>query len=131
MEIDAQYLPPRAKDLADLVGLPALLRLVEWRGGVTLRIPTACPGRDHELAKRLGLQATSQLVDVYGGEEIEIPRCLSAVKAVTNREMVQRRLSGETEEAVALAYGVTGRWVRMQMALHRTEWDQKQVDLFG
>lgn len=129
MRIDPDALPQSAKELAELIGLPALLKLVEWRGGVYLSVPLNIHDQ-HPITHRIGIEAATKLTNIHGGTELEIPRCTAAIKVVLHAQIVQRRDSGETELAVARDVGVTGRWVREIRARHRQQQESGQGDMF-
>lgn len=125
------YLPPATRELAELIGLPALLALAEWRGGVQVYIPM--PENldlDHPLAQCIGLFAARKLASHYGGAALEVPKCAAHARQVLHHEIRQRRARGETETQVALATGVTGRWVRVLCKRGREKEEDRQPDLF-
>lgn len=127
-QIRPDLLPPRAQALAELVGLPALLALVEARGGLMLYIPQR-PTPEHPIAKLIGLKATQALAAEYGGDAIEIPRCETTLRALLHEEIRQRRRNGETEDQVARDVGMWGRSVR-RICAAGGEVDDDQQDLF-
>ena len=49
MQISHDMLPPRAQELADVIGLDGLLKLVDHYGGLTVSVPTKySPGNQLE-----------------------------------------------------------------------------------
>jgi hypothetical protein len=126
--LSLDMLPPRAQALAELIGLAALLALVEWRGGVMLYIPQRMP-QEHPIACLIGLQAATALADEYGGDAIEIPRCETTLRAVLHDTIRTRRRAGETEAQVARDVGMWGRSVRRICAAAEPVADD-QPDLF-
>lgn len=127
--LNPDYLPPKALELAETIGLPALQKLVEWRGGVTIYIPT--PGqlsREHPLAMALGMHAALALAEEYNGGRLEVPRCDASVQAALHEEIRARRRSGEPESKVAQDVGMWGRSIRRICAAEPK--NDNQGDLF-
>ncbi len=126
--ITIDMLPPRARELAELIGLPALMSLVDVRGGCYLYIPER-PNEQHPIARLIGLDATQALSSVHGGESIEIPTCVTALRALLHQDIRARRRAGESESSVAQDVGMWGRSIRRICAADPQ--DDDQPDLFG
>lgn len=128
--INLDYLPPKACELEPVIGLPALLKLVEWRPAVTLYVPSpAMLTHDHPIALALGMEAAIALAKRYGGTKLEVPRCDAAVRAMLHAEIRARRAAGESESAVARDVGMWPRSVRRICAADKNRNDD-QGDLF-
>lgn len=125
---DLDLLPGSARELADLVGLDALQRLVEWRGGAYFTVPQRLK-TESELVAVVGREAAERLVAVYAGEQIDLPRCARATQAAVWAEIVRRRQAGEPEVAVARAYGYTVSGVRKILQRARADDDGRQGEL--
>lgn len=93
------------------------------RGGVPMYVPrTAHTG--HELAKIIGLKGMEALCAAYKGEYITVPA--SGVR----KEQILRMLSeGRTKREIALACGVTERYV-YQLAGLAPGKDERQLTLW-
>lgn len=124
--LNPDYLPPKARELAQLIGLPALLALVEQYGGRRLKIP-AVVREAHSLHTLLGATALTALVSDYGGDEIDIPLLHAAKRRLIWADIQQRRANGETVASLAGEYRMTERAVyKIQ---RRDDVDDKQADL--
>lgn len=83
MRFNLDYMPKTARDLIEIIGLPATLRLVKRRGGQTLRPAKGrnCAGAAafSELSEDIGETAANKLASVVR-DEISIPRCIAALR---------------------------------------------------
>ncbi|WP_301181602.1 Mor transcription activator family protein [Thalassolituus sp. UBA3500] len=122
--IEQNLLPESIRDIIDLVGISAALRIVEERGGIRLYVPKT-PAVNHWLSDLIGLDNMTALVNVYAGEEIEIPRCAAALKAIKDHEIATAE--GSVTE-LARRYGYTERGIRK---IRRRVEEQGGVDQMG
>lgn len=94
MKLSLAHLPRTARDLVDLIGLPATLHLIELRGGQALTIPKRKRAAGHALFEALtdlvGAAAAEKLCQRYGGEYLTVPNCKRAAKAVGDAELQER-----------------------------------------
>lgn len=94
MKISLDHLPRTARDLVDLIGLPATLTLIEARGGQVLTIPKRKRKQGEELFEQLvelvGPDAAAKICQRYGGEYLTIPSCKRAAHAVRDAELQAR-----------------------------------------
>ncbi|EGJ49030.1 Mor transcription activator family protein [Desulfocurvibacter africanus] len=105
-------LPESLRDMVDLIGLPAALKLVERWGGITaVYVPKdMTPG--HDLARELGYPAALKLSSVYGGDCLRnIPRCAGALRAARDRQVLRLRAENMAPRDIAPLVGLTERWV--------------------
>jgi Mor family transcriptional regulator len=106
-----EHLPGELRAIADLIGLPAALRLVEARGGRRLYIPSgAAP--EHALVQIVGEEAAAALCRAYAGECLEIPRAVGYATAVRNADIRQRRRQGVSQSTLAGEHRLTERQIR-------------------
>lgn len=127
-DIEARYLPSILQDMAELIGLPATLKLVEAYGGVRLYIPKRFDP-DHPLVKLVGHAHAAKLCESYGGElHFDIPRAVAATRAARDARMRNDRALGATHRELALRYVLTERQIRN--ILGDDEEDDRQVGLF-
>lgn len=127
--LNVDYLPPKAAELAALIGLAALIKLVEWRGGLRIYVPTpANMHADHPIAQVIGLDAAMILAGEYQGTPLEIPRCELAIRAAIHDEIRHLR-QFHTEDELALRYGMCGRSIRRICARGGRD-DDAQGELF-
>lgn len=106
---DAKSLPHGLRDLVDLIGMPACLKLSARYGGRRLSIPMAIR-RDHPLALAIGYEASRHLVDTWGGDRLEVPKAESILRARRNKKIhdLKSRLS---VPQIAEQFGLTERQV--------------------
>lgn len=89
---DVQHLlPEMAKLIADLIGLPKALKLIEAWGGTTFPV-SKNKRRDGQiryeaLVEVVGVDAATILTRHFGGEVLSIPRCAVAMREVRDRMM--------------------------------------------
>lgn len=114
MKLSLAHLPQTARDLVDLIGLPATLVLIERRPGQTLTIPKRKRKAGEELFEQLldlvGEDAAQKIVGRYGGEYLTIPSCRRAACAVRDAELQARfdALLKEGKGARAIANQLAG-----------------------
>lgn len=111
-DIDIALLPGVVREIADLVGVPAAIKIVGKYGGVRLSVPLDV-GPEHPLAELIGLAAAEQLARTYGGmEHFDIPRCARALRHVRVQAIRADRERGHTHRTLALRYCLTERAIR-------------------
>lgn len=112
-----------ARDLVSVIGLSATLRLIEAKGGLSIRIPLGitAPGqvlRD-AFVQIIGLEATTHLIGQYGGTMLYVPSCRQARvdsrDQAINRERDRLAKEGRSErglvDELARQYGLSSRHV--------------------
>ncbi len=109
--LNTQHLPDSIQEMAELIGLPATLKIVEERGGIRLSIPTKVNDKSW-LTQLIGREAMMLLVKHYKGEELDIPRCTAAVKAAQDAHIYQQIQAGVPQSKLAREYGYTERGIR-------------------
>lgn len=86
-------LPDTALDLANLIGLPATLALVEEFGGNELRVPMGRSGKSaapfQRISNAIGEEATITLSKLYGGDTLYIPSCARTRRVLRDMEIVR------------------------------------------
>lgn len=120
-------LPPVARDLVEVIGLPAAVRLVEKWGGVRIYVP-ATVGEDHPLARMIGVDTARALCEYCAGELLAVPRAAAALREARNREIRARYADGESQARLARAYALTERQVRNILGARPV--DSRQAALF-
>ncbi len=103
-------LPPSMRELVELVGLDAAMKLVDWRGGVGFHAPKEVPD-DHELVKTVGHIAARKLAQQFGGDWVHLPRCHALLLAERNRRIIADRKPDFGVRRLALKYKLTERQV--------------------
>lgn len=88
-----ETLPSTALDLANLIGLPATLALVEEFGGNELRIPAYrnCKSAAlfQKITEKVGEEAAIAISKAYGGDVLYIPSCAKTRRALRDMEIVR------------------------------------------
>jgi hypothetical protein len=131
VKLSLDDLPESLRDVVDLIGLPATLRLVEHYGGlIALYVPREVDP-DHPLAIAIGLAAARKLAARYGADCVRnIPRCVGGLRRLRNAEIHRRRTAGESPASLARAYAITERQVWSILAEIRGGADDSQAALF-
>lgn len=104
------YLPASLREVVDIIGMQAALKLVEHFGGVALYVPAEITP-DHRITQAIGERAATLLWEHYRGDTIDIPRCHAALREARNAELRARREAGATVSELAIDYGLTMRAV--------------------
>lgn len=123
--VNADLLPPQARQLVRLIGMAHTLTLLEKRGGVTLRIPVNA----HEavvLKEILPIEAIVKLCDAMAGQRLELPKMDKIIVQIRNLAMQNERKE-LSASSVALRYRLSRRQV---INICRPTADDRQVDLF-
>ena len=113
------WLPESARDIAEVIGVDGLLRLVNAYGGTTIRVP----GR-HGLERVLTPQQHRDFVHTYRNLSLYIPR-LPGLKRLRALELAEM---GCTRAAIARELGVSERTVYQWLAEAQAG---NQLDLFA
>ena len=115
MRLTLDDLPESLREVVDLIGLTATLKLVEHFGGaIAVYVPRAIED-DHPLTRAVGLVAARKLSSLYGGDCLRnIPRCARGLRRIRDAEIRRRRSpsgGGESPAQLALAFGLTERQI--------------------
>ncbi len=116
MKLSLAHLPKTARDLVDLIGLPATLTLIEARAGQVLTVPKRKRKAGEDLFEQIldlvGAEAAQKIVSRYGGEYLTVPSCKHAVRAVRDAELQARfdALLKEGKGARAVANQLAGEY---------------------
>ncbi len=123
-------LPESLREIVDLIGLPATLRLVESYGGmIALYVPRDVDP-DHHLAQAIGITAARKLATRYGADTLRnIPRCVDGLRRIRNAD-IRARHPRESAAALALAFHLTERQIWSILAEGRDEPNDQQAALF-
>lgn len=103
-------LPPSARDLVEVIGVPATLAIIRHRGGIKLYVPVRADP-SHPLGQICGMEPFRRLVAYYRGEEIEIPLC----RALREQEALSAHDDGQSVASLARDYGCTERTMRSML----------------
>jgi len=123
-------LPESAQDLVAIIGLRALLGLVERWGGLHLYVPERIPV-DHPLVDIISLDAARKLSEIYGRDEIYVPACRHAVARARDRHIrALYREQGWPAHRIAFSMNLTERHVWRILAASDDTGQDDQPSLF-
>jgi hypothetical protein len=109
-------LPPRSRELANLIGIPALLELSRWRGGTTIYVPSKKRlRRSHPIVGAIGWEAALSLADEEG-RRVEVPMLKQGASSIRHARIRAYRATHSLSET-ARHFGITDRWVRHLMTI--------------
>ncbi len=108
-------LPPVVREIEQIAGWTAALRIVKRWGGTRLYVPERI-GEGHPLAQAAGLDAAAKLSRRFAGVHIEIPRAYRALCAERRAQIAARYAAGESAARLAREYGMHHRWIRWVVA---------------
>jgi len=127
-EVDESLLPGILQEIAELIGLPATLKLVSHYGGVRLYVPKRLSA-DHILVTIVGEAAALKLVEQFGGlDHFDIPKAQAISVALRNRK-IREEYPSLSQRKLALKYGLTERQVRKILAVEQVS-ETRQMGLF-
>lgn len=123
LPVRTEGLPASLIDLAETLGLPVALRLIQAFGGQELRFPQNPPS-DHPIIKALGETDGYAVCDYLGGAMIYVPHG----RAGANRQAVAGLAAkGHRRREIAKILGISQRHVRR---LANEPAEPRQPDLF-
>ena len=121
--LDFALLPPSAQELARVIGLSAALTMVDYYGGLTLRIPhgETEQGRTMlaDIVKHIGEPAAKALAQKYAATDVYIPNCKPAMQRARDAALLADRknlaMDGLSERQIvtclAIRYRLTERTI--------------------
>ncbi len=113
-------LPESLCELAQLISIDAVLKLVEQFGGVRLYVPKVVR-QSGKLAKLLGMPAAEALSARCGGGRIEVPLAPNLGRAIRDEEIRSLDASGYTVAEVARRLRIHQRTVYQVLSNARNE----------
>jgi hypothetical protein len=129
-QIELSDLPEKLQEINGIVGLEATLTIVKHYGGVRLYVPmTMTP--DHILARLIGFDAAVKMAKEFGGmDHFDIPRAADALRAVRNREILDKYTKGKSLRLLAIEYQMTERSILKILAANTVKHEIRQTRLF-
>lgn len=107
-----------ATEVCGIIGIEAMLKLIEKHGGALLRVPMGA-NANCLMAQVIGAENTAKLSRYMGGEAFDVPP-LSAVHKVVNRaRIITMHHANIPNGVIATNTGKTARWVRIVIADHK------------
>lgn len=127
--LNSLRLPALLREVAEIAGIPAALRLAQAKGGTRVYVPRRLPA-DHWLVEIIGMEAASALQRRYSGEKIDIP--LGIGGSMQNARAIARQAldGGASVAQAALAAGLTERGVYKLMSREERKVSDRQLRLF-
>ena len=124
--------PINLLEIVEVIGEAAVLRLVEYHGGTTPRLPAIKNiSADHPLAQCIGVEALTKLVtSTGGGRWLYVAKCARGLREARNREIVRlySQPINTPVEQLARTYHLSDR--QIWNILGSTVVDDRQVSLF-
>jgi len=108
-------LPPAYADVAEVIGLPAALTLVNLRGGSKLLVPVR-ERAEHPVAKALGPAAWAALRHACGGSRIDVPTLRVACMAARDRAIRRDHHQGAAVPLLARRFDLAERRIQEILA---------------
>lgn len=126
-----EQLPGLLREIAEIAGEAAALRVAQARGGTRAYIPRPENlSATHWLVQALGLEPARELASIYQGEHLDIPLGPHAGNQAAITAAITRGLAeGRSAADIARAVGVTERTVTNHRA--RQQRRQQQYSLFS
>lgn len=128
MSVETELLPESMADLVDIIGLPAVLKLMEAFGGTEFWVPEKLH-HQHPLVDAIGAEAAQTLCEYMARERIKVPRGVGITRGVRNQAIRRERHEGAKLAELALRYRLTDRQVLN--ILNAEPADDRQQDMFG
>lgn len=128
--VQLEDLPESLREIIELIGLPATLKLVARWGGVRLYVPEKVYA-DHVLARTVGLDNAAALCEVFARCELIVPKCDAALGRIRDRQIRHRfQAEGWPAHRLARHYHLTERHVYRILAQTDVAPDADQPSLF-
>ncbi len=99
------------KEMAEKIGIGDTIEIVRRWGGRQLAVPVKVAIGD-PLALVLGLDSARRLVEHFGGERLQLPAERNALLDLRNEAIARDVAAGDSQEVVALRYGLTRQGVK-------------------
>ena len=102
------------KDLKEIIGGPAVMKLLAARGGLQVYIPKAASlTEDHWLVKTIGSEAAFKMAKHYETDGIHLPLGQEkGLRLSTHKKVIEMALAGAGTSAIACEIGVSVSTVR-------------------
>lgn len=105
-----KHLTIRAKELANVIGLEAVLILIDKFGGTAIWVPKNSKP-DHRYSLLIGFEAFQKLTRYYGDTSVEIDRCVALIRDARNQK-IKDDSKALTNRDIAQKYSTTERHIR-------------------
>lgn len=131
-DIATMLLPPLLQDFVRLIGVQAVMDLVEHVGGLRIYIPTPeYATAEHQFARIIGLDNLIKLGEAYGGlEHHQLPKAYRALVALRNARIAADYATSKTARQLAVEHRLTESQVVRIVAGVTAPRDRRQRKLF-
>ncbi|MBL4783009.1 MAG: hypothetical protein JKX92_12275 [Porticoccaceae bacterium] len=126
-DINVDLLPQLLRELADIIGLDATLKLTEEFPGVSVYVPDT-PRPHHKIALIIGFDNLVALSNIYGKDYLAMPKLDAATRQIKHALIRDMRGKLSTRQ-MALATGYTSR--RVQQIKSENHAKSPQQEMFG
>lgn len=127
--VDEKLLPPVARQLVRVIGMPETINLLQERGGIPTRMPTAAEAQHGVLGRILTPESIAALTKSdLAGKRLELPKADKALQQLRNLAIAEARRT-HTAPEVARMFRLTRR--RVIMINNDVSQDDDQGDLFA
>ena len=109
-----KLLPRSIRDLVAQVGISPALALVNAFAGQVIQVPqkTSIGGQlSSRLVRTMGKEAAEIFIKHHGGGFFNVPRCVQAMRAVRNAEIVEAYSRGTSVRVLLTRHGLTQRQI--------------------
>lgn len=124
--LDERILPKQVRDIGQVIGLPATLKLVDSYKGTRVFVPSVFKP-DHVLCKLIGHEPFIQLIEIYAADYLEIPKCDNALRLARNNIITS---SDKSQAQLARDWDLTERQIRNIQKNADLSFDERQNQLF-
>ena len=98
----ADLLPKTLREIVDVIGIGATMKLVECYGGIRVWIPAKIDSK-HDLSKNIGYFAARKMCQYYALEHLRIDKAECSLRALRDHD-IQSRKESDTAPTLAREY---------------------------
>lgn len=125
--ICVELLPPTMQEIAECVGLDAMIKIFEHYNGTRFRVyQTANP--EHKIAQLIGFELYKKLVAEFGGENINACKIDSILRQIKIQTVINLDKLGFTVASIALKVNLHERTIFRYLQEHKIK--SSQASLF-
>ena len=132
--INEHLLPPQLRLLLRLVGDAAAYRLIEHRGGTSVKVPKRASA-GHWLAELLGPVAFGRLVEEMASEVLHLPKYDAVLRQLRHRRVLELVGKHMVREVAAMTGYTTRQVINIRNQAEEDGWsapvDPNQLDMFA
>jgi hypothetical protein len=109
--VDVDRLPPQARRLVRVIGLPGTMRLLRAFGGGRINVPLTADGAVTLRAVLTDAELAALAASVFAGERLELPTLDKLVRQVRDAQ-IRADLQRQPLDAVARQWGLSRKQVK-------------------